>query len=1016
MAPAHSQPEKLPLIAQIHLDAGNELHTTRRGFLCGHGSVHSSKKGKCVHIDTEKQVFFCHHCQTGGGIIQAVMSLYELSYEAALQHLKDHYDWTPPHNDQEQQNPWPLAKPAPDWLAQADPEFRGLAKDILAPGAITLVAAPRGLGKTQVSHALAVALACGTSFRGEAMEAEKVLLIDRDNPDAVIKRRLRSWGAAEAANLHVLTRQDAPDLKNKAAWDSFPRNDYDVVIIDSVGSATEGITEKEGKQTTEVLATILNLARHGIAVLLLQNVTKDGANLKGRGEWTDRADIVYEVRDATSFQPSGQKPWWQELPASGESAWAERAARRKGRTDFRLAFVPSKFRIGLEPEPFCLELSLPPDAPWSLQDVTDEIIETGQESIMQAKQERTEKLDQAAYALLDIVKDRAAVEDPILKKEAETFLHTEEHLSTAVARNLVNEREDELWRIKPIPGRKGHPKALLPVLKTTPQPKSEGDENLGNTRVSGDGISVAPMESAHRNTLSRKPLPVVPCMHPLFRWPMDKGLPKYASLQATTGAGSIDTAISVNGRKEKPAEEADPSLEEPEKRSNVMNPSDLNRSPTRSSGHADPSIEAFPAFETPPYHLITTPAELETELARLRTEPVLGIDTETTGLDPFNDRLRLIQIAGPERTLVVDLNVCSLQALTPLFTQEHELVFHNASFDLQFLTAAGLPWPKKIFDTMLIAQLLGAGTADGYLNHCALQDVVQRILGVALPKDEQVSDWSGPLRKEQLDYAAKDAAVLLPLQTQLNEYLTNADLHRAAAIENRCVPALAWLELTGLPIDDERWGARAKQDEERVQTLEDRLHELVGLDVIPRVNWKSPKQVLEIFQAHGHDIKNTNSETLVQVEDPLAPLVLDYREAGVRARTFGTQWLEKHQHPITKRIHAHYHQLGAASGRMSCAHPNVQNIPRNPAYRSCIRPEEGRAVVKADLSQIELRIAAVIAQDTAMLAAFEDQQDLHALTAANVLGISMGAVEPEQRQLAKALNFGLLYGMGGTRA
>src|SRR5262245_24764923 len=185
-------------------------------------------------------------------------------------------------------------------------------------------------------HALSVALATGGVFRGEQVQPARVLLLDRDNPGSVVRKRLRAWGAEKAPNLHILTRQEAPDLKDKAAWALFPLNAYDVVIIDSVGSSTEGVTENEGKQITEVLATVVDLARQGPAMLLLMNCTKDGMTLKGRGDWADRADIIYEVRDATDFTPSGKKPWWQELPEAGEAAWADRAARRSGRTELRL--------------------------------------------------------------------------------------------------------------------------------------------------------------------------------------------------------------------------------------------------------------------------------------------------------------------------------------------------------------------------------------------------------------------------------------------------------------------------------------------------------------------------------------------------------------------------------------------------------------------------------------------------------------------------------------------------------
>jgi len=273
-----------------------------------------------------------------------------LKHEDLHQHAKDESNISP----------WLWAKDVADFLAEEEKDFEGLAKDILAPGAVTMVAAPRGLGKTQVSHALAVALGKGGVFREEEVKMVRVLLVDRDNPPNYVRQSLRSWGASEvpSGNFRVLTRDDAPDLKDKEAWADFPLEDYEVLILDSIGSTTEGITEKEGKQTTEVIATVLDLARRGLAVLLLGNTVKTAENYKGRGEWADRADIVYEVRDATDLKPTGKKPWWLELPEAGEAAWGERAARRKNRSSYALGFIPSKFRLGPEPDPFCLNVFL----------------------------------------------------------------------------------------------------------------------------------------------------------------------------------------------------------------------------------------------------------------------------------------------------------------------------------------------------------------------------------------------------------------------------------------------------------------------------------------------------------------------------------------------------------------------------------------------------------------------------------------------------------------------------------
>jgi hypothetical protein len=411
-------------------------------------------------------------------------------------------DYTATASHAEGEHTWAQAKDAPSFLAEEEKEFQGLAKDLLAPGAITLLAAPRGLGKTQVCHSVAVALATGGQFRGEQVQSVRVLLLDRDNPEPVIKGRLRAWGAAQAQNLCVLTRQSAPDLKDKAAWKHFPVEEYDVLIVDSVGSSTEGITEKEGKQTTEVLATLVDLARKNIAILLLQNTTKDAVNLKGRGEWADRADIIYEVRDATGLIPSGKKPWWQELPEAGEAAWAERSARRKGRIDFRLAFVPSKFRLAAEPEPFCLELTLPKGAPWTLHDVTADVLQAGEAAKTQQAKTKKEHLEKAAKALAQVVKDRAATDAPLLKTEAETFLCREHNLTHKAAREVITTNDGQRWKLQKLEGQKGNPQALLPLSQDGVRQKYDRAESPQESRATEEDVSDDHIKSGVRNEAS----------------------------------------------------------------------------------------------------------------------------------------------------------------------------------------------------------------------------------------------------------------------------------------------------------------------------------------------------------------------------------------------------------------------------------------------------------------------------------------------------------------------------------
>ncbi len=185
---------------------------------------------------------------------------------------------------------WARAQTAADFLLQDDPDVPADARDLLVPGCITLVAAPRASGKSLVALYLAVALAHGGVFRGEQVPTRRVLLVDRDNPSALIRKRLRWLGAHQVTGLKVLTRDQAPPLTDAAAWAAFPVAAYDVVIVDSIGAATEGVSEKEGKQTQQYLATLKDLARRGPAVLALDN--KPGQHILSTSAELSRLDVL----------------------------------------------------------------------------------------------------------------------------------------------------------------------------------------------------------------------------------------------------------------------------------------------------------------------------------------------------------------------------------------------------------------------------------------------------------------------------------------------------------------------------------------------------------------------------------------------------------------------------------------------------------------------------------------------------------------------------------------------------
>jgi DNA polymerase-1 len=410
-------------------------------------------------------------------------------------------------------------------------------------------------------------------------------------------------------------------------------------------------------------------------------------------------------------------------------------------------------------------------------------------------------------------------------------------------------------------------------------------------------------------------------------------------------------------------------------------------------------------------------------VAELMIAPVLGLDVETTGLDPRVHRVRLVQISTGDLTYVFDLFRIDRAVLTPVLAAQDgpRLVGHNLKFDLSMLWAAGLQAASghRLFDTMLAARLLEAGDGDSKARgRFTLASVAQRYVQVELDKTEQVSDWSGALTDAQIQYAARDAAVLPRLAATLDRDLGIARLVETAALEMRVLPALVWLEMTGAPFDVESWVPLAEAAVRRTVEITARLDAFIG----PRdlfggsgINWNSPAQVKRVLSERGHEVSRVDEEALTVLagRDELAAVLLEYREASKRTGTYGIEFL-KHVHQATGRIHADYHQIGADSGRMSCSRPNLMQIPRDPAYRACFRPPAGRVLVKADYSQIELRIAAELAGDERLMEAFADGVDVHALTAAAVVGGELGAVTKQARSAAKALNFGLVYGMGAT--
>jgi len=431
------------------------------------------------------------------------------------------------------------------------------------------------------------------------------------------------------------------------------------------------------------------------------------------------------------------------------------------------------------------------------------------------------------------------------------------------------------------------------------------------------------------------------------------------------------------------------------------------------------------------YMRIPERVSLEDGLALIEDSVVLGVDSETTGLDPHKNRMRLLQIAGKDQpVLLIDLFALSTpeewDLLEFFFREERLLIFQNARFDLKFLARHRIFPRGPLFDTMIAAQLLDA--SEEKRSH-SLKNLVQRYLGESLPKEMQLSNWSAPhLTPQQLLYAARDAAVLLPLREALIPKLKEKKLIQIAKIEFDCIPAVAAMEYRGIALSKARFSRLAKELEAEQKTtrqkLLDKLHEgprgkAPGQKTLFEdsrvINPDSPKQILEALQWQGIPLKSSSRKEL----EKLAPqfevlgLLLEYRHAAKAVQAFGKS-LERFRHPLTGRLHPRYGQIQTPTGRFTCSAPNIQQIPRDLRFRSCFEAPPERVLVLGDYSQIELRVAAEISGDGRMIRAYREGADLHALTAALLTGKSPEQILPAERQLAKAVNFGLIYAMGAA--
>jgi DNA polymerase-1 len=439
------------------------------------------------------------------------------------------------------------------------------------------------------------------------------------------------------------------------------------------------------------------------------------------------------------------------------------------------------------------------------------------------------------------------------------------------------------------------------------------------------------------------------------------------------------------------------------------------------------------------YETILTEEQFANWLEKLKAASVIAFDTETDSLDYMVANLIGLSFAT-EEGVAAYLPVAHdymgapeqldrdwvLEQLKPLLEDDNVVkVGQNLKYDASVIARYGIELKGIKYDTMLASYVYNSVGGKHDMDSLAL-----RFLQHSCISFEQIAGkGKSQLTFNQIEmdqaapYAAEDADVTLRLHQRINAELEkNEALNRVYQdIEVPLVPVLSRIERTGVLIDDMLLGAQSQEIAARLDELEQKAYEIAGEEF----NLSSPKQLQAIFfEKMGLPVlkktpsgaPSTNEEVLQELalDYPLPKLILEYRGLAKLKSTY-TDKLPKMINPETGRVHTSYHQAVTATGRLSSTDPNLQNIP--------IRNDEGRRIRQAfvaphgwkilavDYSQIELRIMAHLSGDKALLDAFRQGKDIHAATAAEIIGVDIEQVTSEQRRRAKAVNFGLIYGM-----
>ncbi|PSW63827.1 DNA polymerase I [Photobacterium leiognathi subsp. mandapamensis] len=458
------------------------------------------------------------------------------------------------------------------------------------------------------------------------------------------------------------------------------------------------------------------------------------------------------------------------------------------------------------------------------------------------------------------------------------------------------------------------------------------------------------------------------------------------------------------------------------------------------SGNAPAEKKAVaPTIDRSGYEIILDEAAFNVWLEQLKAAKAFAFDTETDGLDYMIANVVGVSFAIEEgKAAYVPVAHDYLDApaqldrdwvlaqLKPLLEDPNQAkIGQNLKFDASIVARYGIEMQGIVFDTMLESYVFNSVVGRHDMDSLALRYLEHKNISF----EEIAGKGKKQLTFNQIDlaqagpYAAEDADITLRLHNALYPKVEADEKlkHVFETIEMPLVPVLSRMERTGVYVDSMLLGTQSTEIAARLDELEKKAFEIADQEF----NLSSPKQLQAIlFEKMGLPVlkktpsgtPSTNEEVLQELalDYPLPKLILEYRGLAKLKSTY-TDKLPKMVNPATGRVHTSYHQAVTATGRLSSSDPNLQNIPvRNEEgrrIRQAFVAQSGYKILAVDYSQIELRIMAHLSGDKALLDAFRHGKDIHAATAAEILGLDIEQVSSEQRRRAKAINFGLIYGM-----